>query len=38
MVSRSAEYYRTHPKAREKKQEYDKNFNQQSVAACVYDG
>ena len=28
MVSRSAEYYRTHPKAREKKQEYDKIYNQ----------
>lgn len=28
MASRSAEYYRTHPKAREKKQEYDKKFNQ----------
>lgn len=27
MVSRSAEYYRTHPKARERKAAYDKEFN-----------
>lgn len=27
MASRSAEYYRTHPKAREKKKEYDAKFN-----------
>lgn len=27
MASRTAEYYRTHPKAREKKKEYDKEFN-----------
>ena len=27
MVSRSAEYYRTHPKAREKKAAYDTEFN-----------
>ena len=27
MASRSAEYYRTHPKAREKKAEYDTEFN-----------
>lgn len=27
MASRSAEYYRTHPKAREKKKEYDVKFN-----------
>ena len=26
MVSKSAEYYRTHPKAREKKKEYDSKF------------
>lgn len=26
MVSKSAEYYRTHPKAREKKKEYDTKF------------
>ena len=26
MASRSAEYYRTHPKAREKKKEYDTKF------------
>ena len=26
MASRSAEYYRTHPKAREKKKEYDTAF------------
>lgn len=26
MVSKSAEYYRTHPKAREKKKEYDTQF------------
>ena len=26
MASRSAEYYRTHPKAREKKKEYDTQF------------
>lgn len=26
MASRSAEYYRTHPKAREKKKEYDSKF------------
>lgn len=29
MVSRTAEYYRTHPKARKKKVEYDKQFNSQ---------
>ena len=28
MASRTAEYYRTHPKARKKKAEYDKEFNQ----------
>ena len=27
MASRTTEYYRTHPKAREKKKEYDTNFN-----------
>ena len=27
MASKSAEYYRTHPKAREKKKEYDTEFN-----------
>lgn len=27
MVARSTEYYRTHPKARKKKAEYDKEFN-----------
>ena len=27
MASKSAEYYRTHPKAKEKKKEYDKEFN-----------
>lgn len=27
MVCKSAEYYRTHPKAREKKQKYDAEFN-----------
>lgn len=27
MASRTAEYYRTHPKARKKKAEYDKEFN-----------
>lgn len=27
MASRSAEYYRTHPKAREKKSAYDTEFN-----------
>lgn len=27
MISKSAEYYRTHPKAREKKKEYDTEFN-----------
>ena len=27
MVSKSAAYYRTHPEAREKKQEYDAQFN-----------
>lgn len=27
MASRSAEYYRTHPKAREKKAAYDTEFN-----------
>ncbi len=27
MSSRSAEYYRTHPKAREKKKAYDTEFN-----------
>ena len=27
MASKSAEYYRTHPKAREKKKEYDTKFN-----------
>jgi hypothetical protein len=26
MVSKSAQYYRTHPKAREKKKEYDSEF------------
>lgn len=26
MVSKSAEYYRTHPKAREKKKKYDSEF------------
>lgn len=26
MVSKSAQYYRTHPKAREKKKEYDSKF------------
>ena len=26
MVSKSAQYYRTHPKAREKKKEYDTKF------------
>lgn len=28
MASKTAEYYRTHPKAREKKKEYDAKFNQ----------
>lgn len=28
MASRTAEYYRTHPKAREKKKEYDTKFNE----------
>lgn len=28
MASKSAQYYRTHPKAREKKKEYDKKFNE----------
>lgn len=28
MVSKSAQYYRTHPKAREKKKEYDTKFNE----------
>lgn len=28
MVSRSAKYYRSHPKARAKKKAYDKKFNQ----------
>lgn len=28
MVSRTARYYRTHPKARRKKAAYDKKFNQ----------
>lgn len=28
MASRTAEYYRTHPKARKKKAEYDKKFNE----------
>ena len=27
MASRTTEYYLTHPKAREKKKEYDTNFN-----------
>lgn len=27
MVCRTTKYYRTHPKAREKKKEYDSNFN-----------
>ena len=27
MVGKTAQYYRTHPKAREKKKEYDKEFN-----------
>ena len=27
MVSKTAEYYRTHPKARKKKAEYDKEYN-----------
>lgn len=27
MVCRTTKYYRTHPKAREKKAEYDKKFN-----------
>ena len=27
MASRTAEYYRTHPKAREKKKKYDTEFN-----------
>lgn len=27
MVSKTAEYYRTHPKAREKKKEYDSEYN-----------
>lgn len=27
MVSKSAEYYRTHPKARKKKQEYQAEYN-----------
>jgi len=27
MVSKSTQYYRTHPKAREKKKEYDTEFN-----------
>ncbi len=27
MVSKTAQYYKTHPKAREKKKEYDKEFN-----------
>lgn len=27
MVCRTAKYYRTHPKAREKKKEYDSEFN-----------
>lgn len=27
MVSKSAEYYRTHPKARKKKQEYQSEYN-----------
>ena len=30
MASRSAEYYRTHTKAREKKQEYDKKYGKAS--------
>lgn len=29
MVSRTAEYYKTHPKARKKKAEYDKQYNAQ---------
>lgn len=28
MASKTTEYYRTHPKAREKKKEYDAKFNQ----------
>jgi len=28
MVSKTAQYYRTHPKARAKKAEYDKKFNE----------
>lgn len=27
MVGKTAQYYRTHPKARKKKEEYDKEFN-----------
>ena len=27
MASRSTEYYKTHPKAREKKKKYDTEFN-----------
>ena len=27
MVGKTAQYYKTHPKAREKKKEYDKEFN-----------
>lgn len=30
MVSRTARYYRTHPKARRKKAAYDKKFNQKT--------
>lgn len=29
MASKTAEYYHTHPKARKKKAEYDKEFNKQ---------
>lgn len=29
MASRTAEYYHTHPKARKKKAEYDKEYNSQ---------
>ena len=28
MVGKTAQYYRTHPKARQKKKEYDTKFNQ----------
>lgn len=33
MASKSAEYYRTHPKAREKKKEYDTKFNRKPEQA-----